>query len=93
MTKFLIATDSVVDLRNFPQLLAHVLERVRWESDLFIFANLSMDTLDYCGPEVNRGSKAFCWAWDGRCDRFHRASPARFQTTFAKFDRSVRAAL
>jgi menaquinone biosynthesis decarboxylase len=58
LTKFLIATDSVVDLRNFPQLLAHVLERVRWESDLFIFANLSMDTLDYCSPEVNRGSKA-----------------------------------
>jgi menaquinone biosynthesis decarboxylase len=58
LTKFLIATDSVVDLRNFPQLLSHVLERVRWESDLFIFANLSMDTLDYCGPEVNRGSKA-----------------------------------
>jgi len=58
LTKFLIATDSVVDLRNFPLLLAHVLERVRWESDLFIFANLSMDTLDYCGPEVNRGSKA-----------------------------------
>lgn len=58
LTKFLIATDSAVDLRNFPRLLAHVLERVRWETDLFIFANLSMDTLDYCGPEVNKGSKA-----------------------------------
>ncbi|MCI0419829.1 MAG: UbiD family decarboxylase [Acidobacteria bacterium] len=58
LTKFLIATDSAVDLRNFPKLLAHVLERVRWETDLFIFANLSMDTLDYCGPEVNKGSKA-----------------------------------
>ena len=58
LTKFLIATDSAVELRNFPRLLAHVLERVRWETDLFIFANLSMDTLDYCGPEVNKGSKA-----------------------------------
>jgi 4-hydroxybenzoate decarboxylase subunit C len=58
LTKFLIATDSAVDLRNFPRLLTHVLERVRWETDLFIFANLSMDTLDYCGPEVNKGSKA-----------------------------------
>ncbi|HEU0006995.1 MAG TPA: UbiD family decarboxylase [Terriglobia bacterium] len=58
LTKFLIATDSAVDLRNFPKLLAHVLERVQWETDLFIFANLSMDTLDYCGPEVNKGSKA-----------------------------------
>ena len=58
LTKFLIATDNAVDLRNFRRLLAHVLERVRWETDLFIFANLSMDTLDYCGPEVNQGSKA-----------------------------------
>lgn len=58
LTKFLIATDTAVDLKNFPKLLAHVLERVRWETDLFIFANLSMDTLDYCGPEVNKGSKA-----------------------------------
>jgi len=58
LTKFLIATDSAVDLRNFQRLLEHVLERVRWETDLFIFANLAMDTLDYCGPEVNKGSKA-----------------------------------
>ncbi len=58
LTKCLIVTDSVINLRDFRQLLVHVLERVRWETDLFIFANLSMDTLDYCGPEVNKGSKA-----------------------------------
>ena len=58
LTKFLIATDSAVELKNFSKVLAHVLERVRWETDLFIFSNLSMDTLDYCGPEVNKGSKA-----------------------------------
>ncbi len=58
LTKFLIATDTAVNLKSFPTLLTHVLERVRWETDLFVFANLAMDTLDYCGPEVNRGSKA-----------------------------------
>ena len=26
-------------------------------TDLFVFANLSMDTLDYTGPQVNEGSK------------------------------------
>ncbi len=57
LTKFLIATDSAVDLKNFPKLLTHVLERVQWETDLFVISNLSMDTLDYCGPEVNKGSK------------------------------------
>src|SRR4029079_17617108 len=27
------------------------------ETDLYVFSNLSMDTLDYTGPEVNKGSK------------------------------------
>jgi 3-polyprenyl-4-hydroxybenzoate decarboxylase len=31
---------------------------VRWETDLFIFANTSMDTLDYTSGKVNEGSKA-----------------------------------
>ena len=58
LTKFLMVTDVVIDLRNFRKLLEHILQRVRWETDLFIISNLSMDTLDYCGPEVNKGSKA-----------------------------------
>jgi 3-polyprenyl-4-hydroxybenzoate decarboxylase len=36
----------------------HVLERVDWRKDLFVFANVSQDTLDYTGPSVNKGSKA-----------------------------------
>jgi 3-polyprenyl-4-hydroxybenzoate decarboxylase len=31
---------------------------VRWETDLFVFSNLSMDTLDYTSGKVNEGSKA-----------------------------------
>jgi 4-hydroxybenzoate decarboxylase subunit C len=58
LTKFLVATNTPLDLKNFPKLLEHVLERVHWETDFFIFSNLSMDTLDYCGPEINQGSKA-----------------------------------
>ncbi len=58
LTKFLVITDSLIDLKNFPKLLSHVLARVHWETDFFVVANLSMDTLDYCGPEVNKGSKA-----------------------------------
>ena len=58
LTKFLILTDTPQDLHNFPALLEHVLARVRWETDLFIFANVSMDTLDYTSGKVNQGSKA-----------------------------------
>jgi UbiD family decarboxylase len=57
LTKFLLVTDRPVDLRDFPRTLEHVLERMRPETDLYIFSNVSMDTLDYTGPEVNLGSK------------------------------------
>lgn len=58
LTKFLILTDAKIDLPDFPRVLEHVLARVKWESDLFIFANTSMDTLDYTSGTVNKGSKA-----------------------------------
>jgi 3-polyprenyl-4-hydroxybenzoate decarboxylase len=57
LTKFLIATDQPVDLRDFRATLEHLLARTHPETDLYVFSNLSMDTLDYTGPEVNRGSK------------------------------------
>lgn len=57
LTKFLLLTDQMIDLENFPQLLTTVLERFRPETDLFIFSNLSMDTLDYTGPALNKGSR------------------------------------
>ena len=68
LTKFLIATDSAVDLKDFPKLLEHVLERVHWETDLFVISNLSMDTLDYSGPEVNKGSKAILLGLGKACE-------------------------
>jgi len=57
LQKFLLLTDQAVDLRDFPALLETVLARCDMRTDLYVFANLSMDTLDYTGPEVNRGSK------------------------------------
>jgi 3-polyprenyl-4-hydroxybenzoate decarboxylase len=58
LTKFLLLTDTPQDLKNFPRLLEHVLERFRPETDLFVFSNVSMDTLDYTSGKVNEGSKA-----------------------------------
>ena len=57
LTKFLLVTDRPVDLRDFRATLEHVLARTRPETDLYVFSNLSMDTLDYTGPAVNQGSK------------------------------------
>ncbi len=57
LTKFLLVTDRPVDLRDFRATLEHVLARTNPETDLYVFSNLSMDTLDYTGPTVNEGSK------------------------------------
>jgi UbiD family decarboxylase len=57
LTKFLLVTDRSVNLKDFPATLEHVLARTRPETDLYVFSNLSMDTLDYTGPTVNEGSK------------------------------------
>jgi UbiD family decarboxylase len=58
LTKFLLLTDTPQDLKDFPRLFEHVLERFRPETDLFVFSNVSMDTLDYTSGKVNEGSKA-----------------------------------
>ncbi|MBM4063398.1 MAG: UbiD family decarboxylase [Planctomycetes bacterium] len=57
LTKFLLLTDVPIDLRDFRATLQHVLERADFRTDLYVFGSLAMDTLDYAGPAVNRGSK------------------------------------
>lgn len=57
LTKFLLLTDREVDVQDFKTVLTTVLERFRPETDLFIFSNLSLDTLDYTGPKLNQGSR------------------------------------
>ena len=75
LTKFLLLTDQPVDLRDFRATLEHVLARTRPETDLYVFSNLSMDTLDYTGPRVNEGSKG---VWLGLSDPV-RELPAEFR--------------
>jgi UbiD family decarboxylase len=58
LTKFLLLTDTPQDLRDFKKLFEHVLARARFETDLFVFSNVSMDTLDYTSGKINEGSKA-----------------------------------
>jgi UbiD family decarboxylase len=74
LTKFLLVTDRPVDLRDFKATLMHLLERTRPEQDLYVFSNVSMDTLDYTGPAVNEGSKG---VWLGLGDPV-RALPGTF---------------
>jgi 4-hydroxybenzoate decarboxylase subunit C len=88
LTKFLLLTDRRVDLRDFRATLEHLLARTRPETDLYVFSNLSMDTLDYTGPTVNEGSKG---VWLGLGDpvrelprKFRPAVPPPPEVTGAK---------
>jgi 4-hydroxybenzoate decarboxylase subunit C len=58
LTKFLLLTDKPQDLRDFKALFEHILARVEWERDLFIFSQTAFDTLDYASGKINHGSKA-----------------------------------
>lgn len=57
LTKFLLLTDQPIDPSDFKTVLTTILERFHPETDLYIFSNLSLDTLDYTGPELNKGSR------------------------------------
>ncbi len=58
LTKFLLVLDDTsISLKSFKKVLTHILERVDWRKDLYIFGSTSMDSLDYCGPVINKGSK------------------------------------
>jgi 3-polyprenyl-4-hydroxybenzoate decarboxylase len=58
LTKFLMVTDASLALKQFRPLLTHILERADFASDLYIFSNVSQDTLDYTSGRMNEGSKA-----------------------------------
>ncbi|HEX6279228.1 MAG TPA: UbiD family decarboxylase [Pyrinomonadaceae bacterium] len=58
LTKFLLLTDKPQDLGDFKSLFEHILARVEWHRDLFIFSQTAFDTLDYASGKINHGSKA-----------------------------------
>jgi 3-polyprenyl-4-hydroxybenzoate decarboxylase len=57
LTKFLLLTDTPMDLTKFSRVLEYILARADMRTDLYVFSNTSMDTLDYAGPKINHGSK------------------------------------
>ena len=49
--------DPGLDPHDVPRFFRHVLERVDWEHDLHFQTRTTIDTLDYSGHGLNRGSK------------------------------------
>jgi len=61
LTKYLLLAakedDPDLDVRQVPEFLRHVLERVDWRRDLHFHTCTTIDTLDYSGDGLNQGSK------------------------------------
>ncbi len=57
LTKFLLILDRPRNLRDFRGVLQDVLRRADFRTDLYVFGNLAMDSLDYAGPRIDEGSK------------------------------------
>lgn len=57
LSKCLFVTNENIPLKDFRKTFITILERTNLKTDLHIFSNISQDTLDYTGPEVNKGSK------------------------------------
>lgn len=49
--------DPTLDIRDVPRFLRHILERADWRVDLHFQTGTTIDTLDYSGDGLNRGSK------------------------------------
>lgn len=86
LTKFLLLVDKRMDLTNFTAVLEYILERADFSTDLKIFSNTAMDTLDYAGPKVNHGSKGLLVG----CGEPRRALPRRFQGELPPHTRAAR---
>jgi len=54
-----------LDVHNVPEFLRHMLERVDWRRDLHFQTCTTIDTLDYTGEGLNRGSKLVIAATGG----------------------------
>ncbi|MDX1960016.1 MAG: UbiD family decarboxylase [Leptospiraceae bacterium] len=57
LSKCLFVTNERIELKDFQKTFTTILERMDTRTDVHIIANISQDTLDYTGPEVNKGSK------------------------------------
>jgi 4-hydroxy-3-polyprenylbenzoate decarboxylase len=55
-----------LDVHDIPAFFRHMLERVEWQRDLHFQTRTTIDTLDYSGEGLNRGSKVVIAAAGGK---------------------------
>lgn len=66
LAKFLWITapfEGAVSTANSEQFLTYILQRINWERDIHFYTNTTIDTLDYSGSGLNKGSKVVLAAY------------------------------
>lgn len=79
LAKFLVitaGTDEEVSTANIPQFFRYVLERINFERDLHFQTETTIDTLDYSGMALNKGSKLVMAAYGPRLRTLAATAPA-----------------
>lgn len=68
-----------LDIHDIPAFLGHMLERVDWRRDLHFQTRTTIDTLDYSGEGLNRGSKVVIAAVGDKRRELPNKLPADFR--------------
>ncbi len=58
--------NPALDIHDIPAFMRHILERVDWRRDLHFQTSTTVDTLDYSGTGLNKGSKVVIAAAGGK---------------------------
>ncbi len=67
-----------LDINDLPAFFQHLLERVDWRRDLHFQTRTTIDTLDYSGSALNRGSKVVIAAVGGKKRELHEKWPSEW---------------
>lgn len=71
--------NPVLDIHNPVEFITHLLERVDWRRDLHFQTATTIDTLDYSGDALNKGSKLVIAAAGDKIRELSRDLPGDFQ--------------
>lgn len=68
--------DNSLSAHHIPNYFKHILERTHFARDLHFMTKATMDTLDYCGTDLNTGSKLIWVAAGTPCRHLGQELPA-----------------
>ncbi len=81
LAKFLFITaddERKLSPQNIPEFFSYVLKRINFLRDIHFYTNTTIDTLDYSGTELNKGSKVVFAAYGDVVRNLCAAVPQQF---------------